>query len=255
MSNNPEDKSPQQRGERLNRFLSRAGVGSRRRADELIADGHVAINGVKVTKLATFVDAGRDTVTLDGKKLSPPVDEPIWLVMNKAAGTLTTRRDTRGRPTVFDGLPSVYSQLVTVGRLDFDTEGVLLLTNDGDAANRLMHPRYEIERVYEAAVEGEPAPASLRQLRQGVDLGDPTPARAEAQVIGRHRTGVILQLRLHEGRKREIKRLCQAIGHRVLSLKRVSYAGIKATRLSVGHWRKLSPGEIEFLRAKIRDRM
>jgi pseudouridine synthase len=252
MANNSEGTPAPERGERLNRFLARAGVGSRRRADELIAEGRVAINGIKVTKLATFVDVGTDVVTVNGEKVSPPADVPIWIVLNKSAGTLTTRRDTRGRPTVFDGLPSVYSQLVTVGRLDFDTEGVLLLTNDGDAANRLMHPRYEVERVYEAAVQGEPTPDSLRQLRQGIDLGERTPARAEAQIIGRHRAGVILQLRLHEGRKREIKRLCEAIGHRVVSLKRISYAGIKATRLSVGHWRKLSPGEVEFLRAKIR---
>lgn len=248
MSDNPD----KPRGERLNRYLSRAGIGSRRRADELIAEGHVSINGERVTKMATFVEVGKDVVAVDGEELSPPVDVPIWIVLNKSAGTLTTRSDMRGRPTIFDGLPSVYSQLVPVGRLDLDTEGVLLLTNDGDAANRLMHPRYEIERVYEAAVQGEPTPASLRQLRQGIDLGDPTPARAEAQVIGRHRAGVILQLRLHEGRKREIKRMCEVIGHRVLKLTRISYAGIKARRLSVGHWRKLTPAEMELLQGRIR---
>ncbi len=246
------DTPDKSRGERLNKYLSRAGVGSRRRADELIAEGHVTINGKKVTQLATFVDVGKDVVAIKGEKLSPPVDVPIWILLNKAPGTLTTRRDMRGRPTIFDGLPSVYSQLVPVGRLDLDTEGVLLLTNDGEAANRLMHPRYEIERVYEAAVVGEPDAASLRQLRQGIDLGDPTRARAEAQVIGRHRGGVIMQLRLHEGRKREIKRMCEAIGHRVIKLKRISYAGIKARRLGVGHWRKLTPGEMEMLQQKLK---
>ncbi len=251
MPDTPNDSPAEKKGERLNRYLARAGVGSRRRADEMIAEGRVTINGEKVTKLATFVDVDKDVVAVNGKELSPPVDVPIWIVLNKAAGTLTTRRDTRGRPTVFDALPPVYSQLVPVGRLDLDTEGVLLLTNDGEAANHLMHPRYEIERVYEATVVGEPTPTSLRQLRQGIDLGDSTPARAEAQVIGRHRVGVTLQLRLHEGRKREIKRMCEAIGHRVIGLKRVSYAGIKARRLSVGHWRKLTPGELEFLQAKI----
>jgi len=253
MTNNSQDTPTPERGERLNRFLARAGVGSRRRADELIAEGRVAINGVKVTKLATFVDAGTDVVTVNGEKLSPPADVPIWIVLisrpARSQPPRHARQADRLRWAPVGLQPACHCR--TPG---FRHRSVLLLTNDGEAANRLMHPRHEIERVYEAAVQGEPTPDNLRQLRKGIDLGDRTLARAEAQIIGRHRAGVILQLRLHEGRKREIKRMCEAIGHRVVSLKRISYAGIKANRLSVGHWRKLSPGEIEFLQAKIRDR-
>jgi 23S rRNA pseudouridine2605 synthase len=230
--------------ERLNRFLARAGVASRRAADEIIRAGRVSINGNVVTQMATFVDPESDKVAVDGNVLEPPPEETIWIVLNKAAGTVTTRSDTHGRPTIYDGLPSVYNNLITVGRLDMDTEGVLLLTNDGDAANKLMHPRHQIERVYEAEVEGVPSSGSLRQMYDGIDLGDPTPARAEAVITARKAQGAVLRLVLREGRKREIKRLCEAIGHPVRKLKRVSYAGIRVGRIGRGKWRKLSPHEI-----------
>ncbi|MBI5867242.1 MAG: rRNA pseudouridine synthase [candidate division Zixibacteria bacterium] len=239
----PTDPAPP-RGERLNRFLSRAGVGSRRRADELIACGRVAINGVMVEKLATFVDPDRDRVAVDGKPVIAPSDEPVWIIMNKTAGLLTTRRDVRGRNTIFSILPEEYSKLIPVGRLDMDTEGVLLLTNDGETANRLMHPRYEVERVYEAVVEGTPTREEFQRLRAGIDLGDPTPAKAKAKIVTMHRTGAVVQVSLHEGRKREVKRLFEAIGHKVLRLRRLSYAGITAREVRPGQWRKLNEREI-----------
>ncbi|MEW5875077.1 MAG: pseudouridine synthase [Candidatus Zixiibacteriota bacterium] len=237
--------SPRERGkERLNRFLARAGIGSRRRADDIIAAGRVTINGVPVDKLATMVDPEHDKIAVDGKPLLPPPTEAIWILMNKAAGVLTTRRDARGRATIFDGLPPVYAQLIPVGRLDLDTEGVILLTNDGDTANRLMHPRYEVDRVYEAAVRGVPERATLKRFRDGIDLGDKTPAVAEAEIVATHGRGAILRLTLHEGRKREVKRLCEAVGHPVLHLRRISYAGLSARGIEIGGWRKLEPAEI-----------
>lgn len=241
----PDDKT--ERGERLNRYLSRCGVGSRRKADEFIQLGRVALNGAIVTNLATFVRVGEDTVVLDGRTLDPPPEERIWIVMNKSRGVLTTRRDTRGRVTIFDGLPPFFAKLIPVGRLDMDTDGVLLLTNDGDMANRLMHPRYEIERIYEALVDGVPSRASLRQMREGIDLGDSTPGRADASVIAKHPRGSVLRLLLKEGRNREVKRLCEVVGHRVQRLRRISFAGITARGIDRGGWRKLTPAEIQRL--------
>jgi len=235
------------RGERLNRFLSRAGVGSRRRADDLIATGRVSINGVMVDKLATFVDPERDRVALDGKPVIPPPDETIWIILNKTIGVLTTRRDVRGRQTVFNLLPAEYAKLIPIGRLDMDTEGVLLLTNDGNAANRLMHPRYEIERIYEAVVEGVPTREKLQQLRDGVDLGHVRPCRAKTKILTMHRTGAVVQVMMREGHKREVKHLFEAIGHKVLRLRRLSFAGITAREVPPGHWRKLTDTEVERL--------
>jgi 23S rRNA pseudouridine2605 synthase len=239
-----DENSDSPRGERLNRFLSRAGVGSRRRADELIAAGRVSINGEMVVKLATFVDPTRDRVAVDGRPVIPLDNESVWIILNKTAGVLTTRRDTHGRNTIFSLLPKEYAHLIPVGRLDLDTEGVLLLTNDGDAANRLMHPRYEIERIYEAVVEGIPSREDLQRLRTGVDLGDPTPAQAKAKIVTMHRTGAVVQVSLHEGRKREVKRLFEAIGHKVIRLRRLSFAGITAREVRPGQWRKLTEKEI-----------
>ncbi len=231
-------------GERLNRYLSRCGVGSRRRSDEIIAAGRVAINGVIVDKLGTIVDPGKDRVEVDGQTVNPTSTDTVWILFYKPAGTLTTRRDMRGRATIFDKLPPMFQNLIPVGRLDQDTEGVLLLTSDGDGANRLMHPRYEIERVYEATVVGVPAPSSLAKLRDGIDLGDPTPARAEAEVARFHPRGAVVRLLLREGRKREVKRMMMALGHPVLQLQRISFAGLTTQGMSVGDWRRLTEREI-----------
>lgn len=239
------------RGERLNRFLARAGVGSRRKADELIAAGRVRLNGQIVEKMATFVHPETDQVTVDGQPIEGPVSESIWLALHKLPDTVTTRSDEHDRMTVFDGLPRVYARLITVGRLDRDTTGLLLLTNDGEAANRLMHPRYQVERTYEADVVGVPTRGVLHRMHDGVALGDPTPARADAEIIGHHREGATLRLVLREGRKREIKRLCEAAGHPVLRLQRISYAGIRLKGLEPGRWRKLRDDEVAALRKMV----
>jgi pseudouridine synthase len=230
--------------ERLNRFLSRSGIGSRRRADEIIAAGRVCVNGVPIEKLATQVDPDTDTVTVDGHRVQPQSGAAVWIVLNKARGTLTTRRDARGRETIFDRLPSEFAQLIPVGRLDYDTEGVILLTSDGDAANHLMHPRYQTERVYEAVVQGVPPARDLARLRQGIDLGDPTPARAEAALSRSTKEGSVIRLILREGRKREVKRMMEAIGYPVIRLRRASFAGINARGLEPGQWRRLTEAEI-----------
>jgi 23S rRNA pseudouridine2605 synthase len=225
---------------RLNAYLARAGIASRRGAEDLIRAGRVRVNG-QVAGLATFV-AKRDRVEVDGR----PVElEPLgYVVLHKPAGVVTTVRDPQGRPTVV-GLVGHERRLVPVGRLDADTTGVLLLTNDGALAHRLMHPRYEMEKVYEAEVEGEPSDETLSRLAEGVELEDGQTAPARVRRLGRGR----IELTLHEGRKHQVKRMCEAVGHPVRRLHRSSYAGLMAAGLAPGEWRELTAAEVERLRA------
>ncbi len=225
---------------RLNAYLARAGVASRRGAEELIRAGRVRVNGVPAG-LATFVEAG-DRVELDGRELAP---QPLaYVLLHKPAGVVTTARDPHGRPTVV-GLVGHELRLVPVGRLDADTTGALLLTNDGPLAHRLAHPRYEVEKVYEVEVEGEPDEEALRRLAGGIELGDGPTAPARVRRLGPAR----LELTLHEGRKHQVKRMCAAVGHPVVRLHRSVYAGLTLDGLAPGAWRELRRPEVERLRA------
>ena len=225
---------------RLNTYLARAGVASRRGADELIRAGRVRVNG-EVAGLATFVEAS-DRVELDGRPLAP---EPLaYVLLHKPAGVVTTASDPHGRPTVVD-LVELPQRVVPVGRLDADTTGALLLTNDGPLSHRLMHPRYEVDKVYEADVEGEPGDEALRRLVDGVELDDGKTATAAARRLGPGR----LELTLHEGRKHQVKRMCEAVGHPVLRLHRREYAGLTLEGVEPGRWRELTTGEVTALRA------
>jgi 23S rRNA pseudouridine2605 synthase len=225
---------------RLNAYLARAGIASRRGAEALIRAGRVTVNG-EVAGLATFVE-GKDRVEVDGAEVGP---EPLtYVLLHKPAGVVTTARDPHGRPTVV-GLVGHERRVVPVGRLDADTTGVLLLTNDGPLAHRLMHPRYEVDKVYEVEVEGEPSDEALEALRRGVELDDGPTAPAEAQ----RRAPSLLELTLHEGRKHQVKRMFAAVGYPVRRLHRSSYAGLSADGLRPGEWRELRPEEVERLRA------
>jgi 23S rRNA pseudouridine2605 synthase len=224
---------------RLNAYLARAGVASRRRADELIKAGRVTVNGAP-GQLNTFVQRG-DQVAFDGE--SVVAQKLAYVLLHKPAGTLTTARDPRGRPTVLD-LVDVPERVVPVGRLDANTTGALLLTNDGPLAHRLAHPRYGVEKVYEAEVEGNPGPSALRRLEEGVDLDDGPTAPAQARLLGPS----TIELVLHEGRKHQVKRMCEAVGHPVLRLHRSRYAGLTLEGLEPGAWRKLEPSEVDRLR-------
>jgi 23S rRNA pseudouridine2605 synthase len=225
---------------RLNAYLARAGIASRRGAEELIRAGRVTVNG-KIAGLATFVEAG-DRVEVDRDEVAP---EPLtYVLLHKPAGVVTTARDPHGRPTVV-GLVGHERRIVPVGRLDADTTGVLLLTNDGPLAHRLMHPRYEVDKVYEAEVEGEPSDDALESLRRGVELDDGPTAPADVRRLGPSR----VELTLHEGRKHQVKRMLAAVGHRVTRLQRRSYAGLTVDGLAPGEWRELSAGEVARLRA------
>jgi 23S rRNA pseudouridine2605 synthase len=228
---------------RLNAYLARAGVTSRRGADELITAGRVLVNG-RPGELNTFVEAG-DTVELDGRALAP--QRLAYVLLHKPAGVVTTARDPRGRRTVVD-LVRHEARVVPVGRLDADTTGALLLTNDGPLAHRLAHPRYEVEKVYEAEVEGEPDDEALRRLADGLELEDGGTAPARVRRLGPGR----IELALHEGRKHQVKRMCEAVGHPVVRLHRSRYAGLELGDLEPGSWRELSPAEVEHLRAVTR---
>jgi 23S rRNA pseudouridine2605 synthase len=225
---------------RLNAYLARAGVASRRGADELIRAGRVRVNG-QVAGLATFVERS-DRVELDGRPLAP---EPlVYILLHKPAGVVTTASDPHGRRTVVE-LVDVPQRVVPVGRLDADTTGALLLTNDGPLAHRLAHPRYEVDKVYEAEVEGEPDDETLRRLSSGVELEDSVTAPATVRRLGPSR----LKLTLHEGRKHQVKRMCAAVGHPVRRLHRSGYAGLTLEGVPRGGWRELTAGEVAALRA------
>jgi 23S rRNA pseudouridine2605 synthase len=225
---------------RLNAFLARAGVASRRRADELIKAGRVTVNGVP-GQLNTVVGS-RDRVEVDGQTVER--QRLAYVLLHKPAGVVTTARDPHGRPTVVELVP-VEPRVVPVGRLDADTTGALLLTNDGRLAHHLAHPRYGVEKTYVADVEGDPDEDALQALRAGLDLEDGRTAPARARRLGPGR----VELVLHEGRKHQAKRMLAAVGHPVTALHRSVYAGLTLEGLEPGRWRELEPLEVEQLRA------
>jgi 23S rRNA pseudouridine2605 synthase len=228
---------------RLNAYLARAGVASRRGADELIRAGRVRVNG-QPGLLQTVVGT-RDAVEVDGRRVEP--EQLAHVLLHKPPGVVTTARDPHGRPTVVDLVPSE-PRIVPVGRLDVDTTGALLLTNDGKLAHRLAHPRYEVPKVYEAEVEGLPDSAALAALRGGIELDDGVTAPAEVRVLRRVRGASVVELTLHEGRKHQVKRMCEAVGHPVRRLHRSLYAGLGVEILGPGETRALTAAEVRRLR-------
>jgi 23S rRNA pseudouridine2605 synthase len=226
---------------RLNAYLARAGIASRRGSDDLIKAGRVKVNDVPGA-LNTYVHTG-DRVEVDGKPVTAQALK--YVLLNKPAATVTTARDPQGRPTVVDLVAEIPERVVPVGRLDSDTTGALLLTNDGPLSHRLAHPRYGVEKVYEVEVEGEPDDAALQQLADGVDLDDGRSAPARVRRLGASK----LELTLHEGRKHQVKRMCEAVGHPVLRLHRSRYAGLTVEGLEPGRWRELDPDEVKELRS------
>ena len=230
---------------RLNAYLARSGVASRRKADELIKAGRVRVNG-KPGQLNTFVERG-DRVEVDGQEVS--AQRLAYVLLHKPAGVVTTASDPQKRTTVVE-LVDQDVRVVPVGRLDVDTTGALLLTNDGDLAHRLAHPRYEVEKVYEAHVEGEPSDEVLRRLAEGVELEDGVTAPAGVRRLGPRK----IELSIHEGRNRQVRRMLEAVGHSVRRLHRSRYAGLTLDHLAPGEWRALGASEVENLVAATRTR-
>ena len=230
--------------ERLQKVLARAGFASRRGAEGLMLEGRVTVNGDIVRELGTKADAAKDDIRVDGVRVKAP-GEPVYIVLNKPRGVVTTRRDPAGRQTVMSLVPGV-AGLFPVGRLDLTTEGLILLTNDGEFAERVAHPRFEVPRVYHAKVRGVPDERTLARLRRGVRVKGEVLAvdRVRLVEIDRH---AWVEVELHEGKQHEVKRLLEAVGHPVSKLRRVAFGPVTLRALAPGQFRHLEPGEIRGL--------
>jgi pseudouridine synthase len=232
--------------EKLAKVMAAAGAAARRKSEDLIRAGRVAVNGEVVTNVATRVDPAADRITLDGKRLQPARSEAFLL--NKPAGYVTTLSDPQGRPTVMDLVPRTPG-LHPAGRLDLGTEGLLVLTNDGELTALLTHPRHEVERVYRARVAERPSAEALEHLRRGVVLDAEPTQPARVHVVSETRGGAILEIAIHEGRNRQVRRVLEAVGHPVLALKRIRHGALALGRLRSGEWRRLTQEEIRKLKA------
>ena len=236
--------------ERLQKILSKAGVTSRRKAEGLILQGRVSVNGKIVRELGSKAVLGKDEICVDGKALEPESEEVV-LALFKPRRCVTTLHDPQGRPTVADFVNNFPMRLYPVGRLDYDAEGLLLLTNDGELAHRLQHPRYKVPKTYLVKVRGHPPAEALTSLQQGVNLEDGITAPAELIVMEEDQKATWLSLTLREGRKHQIKRMCAAVGHPVLRLKRIKVGPIKLDKLRPGQTRRLKSREVRSLRKNV----
>lgn len=235
---------------RLNKYLSMQGAASRREADRLIVEGRVRVNGAAVEDLGVKIDPAKDRIAVDGRIVKPG-RELVHLVLHKPAGYLVTKDDPEGRPTVMSLLPKSFEAVFPVGRLDLDSEGLLLLTNDGELAYRLTHPRFEVIKIYQVEVDGEISDEEASRLETGVRVDGRRTAPAKIRVLHRNVRRSVVLVEIHEGRKREVRHMMETVGHRVRSLKRVEFAGLKLAPLPRGHWRLLQRDEVKALRRKV----
>jgi 23S rRNA pseudouridine2605 synthase len=238
--------------QRLQKILSTAGVASRRLSEELITQGRVSVNGKVVTELGTKADASRDEIKVDGRRIRVE-QHRVYILLNKPRGYVTTRSDPQGRPTVMDLVQRVKEYVYPVGRLDYDSEGLLLLTNDGELAARLTHPRHEVERVYEARVKGVPDDHELERLVKGIVIEGRRTSRAAVSVTHVRDTPGgpqgIIEIAIHEGRQRQVRKMFDAIGHPVVRLRRIAIGPIRDEEMPTGHYRELTGRELAALRS------
>ena len=233
--------------QRLQKLISAAGVASRRHAEELIAAGRVTVNGEVIKEPGTKADPAKDYIKVNGKLINPQLKsrEKIYVLLNKPKGYLSSVSDPEGRPLVTELLPPALGRLHPVGRLDFNTEGLLLLTNDGDFTNYVTAARNRVEKVYEVKVKGVPSETGLQRLRRGVTLEDGTrTAPAKIDKLNETKTNAWYEVLLHQGRNQQVRRMFELIGHSVLKLRRVRIGFLTDERLKPGHWRLLSPSEV-----------
>ncbi len=248
-SSTPSSATASNAGEmRLNRYIAMHGFGSRRKADELIKEGRVSLNGELCTELATRVNPAIDKVSVDGELIKSS-DEKLYLILNKPKGYVVTHSDEMQRSTIFDLLPPEAKGMNYAGRLDKNSEGLLLLTNDGELINKLTHPSFRVEKVYKAVIAPPISKKSIQMLRQGVPIQAGTTQPAGVYVKGRKENSMVLKIVIHEGRKRQIRQMIEAVGSKVMQLKRLQFGPIMLKNLPLGHWRPLTPGEIKSLKS------
>jgi len=238
------------RGQRLQKILAAAGLGSRRDCEELILAGRVEVDGQVVVELGGRVDPASQRIRVDGVPLKLP--RRIWYAVNKPTGVVCTNRDPSGRPRAVDLVPGESQRLFIVGRLDMNSEGLLLLSNDGDLANQLTHPRYGVQKTYRVMVAGQVEPELLQQLRKGIRLAEGLAKVSRVQIKRRYKRSTILEMVLEEGRNREIRRVLARLGHKVMRLVRVGIGPIRLGNLGPGAYRRLTRNEVETLRRSVR---
>ena len=235
---------------RLNKFISTAGVSSRREADRLIEQGRVKVNGKIVQILGSKVDENEDRVEVDGKTVEV-TQKKVYVLLNKPPKFLVTLKDPFQRQTIKDLLPKLNTRLFPVGRLDFDSEGLLLMTNDGELTNRLIHPRYEIKKKYLVKIKGHPEKVQISKLERGIPIDGKKTAPAKIFPVSSSPKRSLYEVELHEGRKREIRRMFEAIGFQVILLRRINFAGLTLEGLNLGTWRYLTDNEVQHLYKKV----
>lgn len=237
---------------RLQKILSQAGVASRRAAEKLMAEGRVTVNGTTIFELGTKADPATDDIRVDGRRIKQ-AERLRYILLNKPRGYITTRSDEKRRKTVLDLLEGVREYVYPVGRLDYDTEGLLLLTNDGELAAQLTHPRHQVERTYEARLAGMPDERAIERLRKGVPLDGRRTQPADVTLVNkdRHDADGVLLMTIREGRNRQVRRMCEAVGHPVQRLKRTRIGPIGDRKLPVGAWRDLTRQEVAALRKAV----
>jgi len=228
---------------RLQKYLAKCGIASRRHAEQMIREGRVRVNGKTVTEMGVTVSA-HDLVEFDGKPVIPE-EKPVYIMLNKPRGYVTTVSDPQGRKTVMDLIEGVPERVYPVGRLDYDTTGLLILTNDGDFTYQSTHPGHEVEKTYIAEVEGIPSEDALKELREGILLDGRTTSPAKVELVERKKRSAVLRITIHEGRNRQVKRMCEAVGHPVKKLKRIAIGNLTLGDLKPGQWRYLSASDIK----------
>ncbi len=229
--------------ERLQKILARAGIGSRRKCEQYIREGRVRVNGERITTMGYKADPARALITFDGKTVTR--EQQIYILLNKPIGYVTTLSDPQGRPIVTDLLPDIDKRIFPVGRLDLNSEGALLCTNDGRLANYILHPRYGVAKTYEVELEKVPVPALLRQLEQGIFLDGVKTLPAKVRLLAPKRGKIRLEIILHEGKKRQVRKMFSAIGHPVKRLKRTAYGDLRLGHLPPGSHRFLSKKDLK----------
>ena len=229
--------------ERLQKILAQAGIASRRSAEQMIRDGRIRINGLVVVEMGCKADPARDQITCDGKSIS--FEEKVYILLNKPAGYVTTLSDPQGRPVVTDLITGIPFRLFPVGRLDLDTEGALLMTNDGALGNIILHPRFEVNKTYEALVAGAPSRDKLKLLEQGIEIDGVRTRPASIRVLKRLKDQTLIEVIIHEGKKRQVRKMFQALNHRVLHLKRTAYGKLGLGALPLGKYRFLTKDDLK----------